>query len=68
MIKGLPFKEIVGTLVFENLTLPIDEMVWASNIETRQEVSIPTGNLIHAFKLGNILLVSPELYKQLKKI
>jgi len=47
--------------------LPQDDFVFASDIETREEVKLLTGKQIHAFIMTGILYVSKELYGKLEK-
>ena len=53
--------------VWRHPLLPTQEVVFASNILTRQEVRIATGNMIHSFKLNNALYVSNELYAKMNR-
>ena len=46
--------------------LPVEETVLASNIETKKEVRLLTGNTIDAFKLDDTLYVSEEYYDLMK--
>lgn len=43
--------------------LPIQETVLASDLETREEIRVPTGNLIHVLHLEGSLFVSEEVYE-----
>ncbi len=47
--------------------LPVEETTKASNIETREEVSVLTGRRINALKIGQDLFVSREIWNVLKK-
>ncbi len=51
-----------------NPILPIKETVPASNIETRKEVKLLTGNMIDAFKMDGVLYVSEEYYELIKSL
>jgi len=55
-----------STLIRETAFLPIPETVPASDIETREEVKILTGNKIHALKADGVFYVSPEYYSQIQ--
>jgi hypothetical protein len=47
--------------------LPYDETVPASDLNTRQEVIVKTGEVINCLQIGNILLVSKDMYDALSK-
>ena len=51
--------------VIKSEFLPVPEMFKASDLSTRQEVSIPSGKMIHCISLEGRLIVSPELYSKL---
>lgn len=57
-----------GLSIQLNAMLPIEETSKACNIESKQEVSILTGKLIHCYKCGNVLQVSPEMYNVITNI
>lgn len=56
-----------GTRVIETAMLPYPQSFEASNIETRQIVRIYSGELIHAFKMDDILYVSSAYFKKLQQ-
>lgn len=48
--------------------LPVDETTVACNIETREEVKIATGVKINCVRFGNKLIMTQELYEEIKKL
>ena len=49
-----------------SVLLPYEESFPASNIESRQNVSIPSGKMIHCIKYHKRLLLSAEMYQKIK--
>ena len=47
--------------------LPYPETVPATDINTRQEVRVKTGEVINCLQIGNKLLVSQDVYETLSK-
>lgn len=45
--------------------LPTEEVALVYNIDTREEVRIMTGKMIHCIRFGKTLLVSKEIYDSL---
>ena len=45
--------------------LPVDEVVPASDIETKAVISIATGKMIHVIENNGELIVSREVYNRL---
>lgn len=55
-----------GYNVFVDATLPIPQTVSVCDIETREEVMVETGKLIHCIRIGNKFLCSQKFYDELK--
>lgn len=56
-----------GVPVIINQFLPFEKTYAASDVESKQEVKISSGELIHSFLLEGILHISKESYEQLKQ-
>lgn len=42
--------------------LPFEEVYLACSVETKEEIRIPTGQMIHAMQIGKRMYVSSQLY------
>lgn len=52
--------------VIVNRFLPVEQIALASDIKTRKEVRVTTGKMIHCFQVEDKLMVSQELYDEIK--
>lgn len=70
MLFGLKNNCAIKVIVDNNL--PIHETVQVFGIETRQELRLSTGKMVHCYRVvndyNNTLIVSNEMYEVLKNI
>ena len=57
-----------GIDVYVSPLLPVHETTAASCIETKEPVELLTGKMIHCYSFAGTIMVSQELYNQIKEI
>jgi hypothetical protein len=61
--------DLIGAkAVYQSPALPVEQTYPASNIETKEEVKIPSGEWIHVIELDGKLIVSSKIYEELQRI
>ena len=63
-----PFNYVGGLKVMETSTLPIERTYKACDVETKQEYSICTGEMIDAVEFDGVLFVSKKVYTELRNL